>query len=101
MKENAGQRLPDFTKAEAEQVKGSFDFIGLNHYTSAYVKDSCNGPMPGLRDYNADMFATVTSSFPFSLPLLLTGQCLKIAPSKPNKCLILLQFHEMRHTVAR
>lgn len=62
MKENAGQRLPSFTRVEAEQMKGSFDFIGLNHYTSAYVKDSSNGPMPGLRDFTADMFAMITIS---------------------------------------
>jgi len=65
MKENAGQRLPSFTKIEAEKVKGSFDFIGLNHYTSAYVKDTSNGPIPRLRDYTTDMFATITGSVLF------------------------------------
>lgn len=32
MKKNAGKRLPAFTKLESELVKGSIDFIGLNHY---------------------------------------------------------------------
>lgn len=32
-----GDRLPKFTEEESELVKGSFDFIGVNHYTSNYV----------------------------------------------------------------
>ncbi|KAJ4847712.1 hypothetical protein Tsubulata_039564 [Turnera subulata] len=32
-----GDRLPEFTKAEAKIVKGSFDFIGINYYTSSYA----------------------------------------------------------------
>mmetsp|Transcript_21880 Transcript_21880/g.21058 ORF Transcript_21880/g.21058 Transcript_21880/m.21058 type:complete len:91 (+) Transcript_21880:383-655(+) len=30
-------RLPTFTEEESALVKGSFDFLGLNHYTSKYV----------------------------------------------------------------
>ncbi|XP_020274144.1 beta-glucosidase 22-like isoform X2 [Asparagus officinalis] len=62
MKKNAGQRLPSFTKEESKQVKGSFDFIGLNHYTSAYVKDSPSDQMSDLRDFTADMFSIITVS---------------------------------------
>ncbi|KAG4384794.1 hypothetical protein AAZX31_13G324400 [Glycine max] len=29
-----GRRLPEFSKEEAELVRGSFDFIGLNYYTT-------------------------------------------------------------------
>ncbi|KAL4653165.1 hypothetical protein ACB092_01G283300 [Castanea dentata] len=29
--------LPEFTEAEKDLVKGSFDFIGINYYTSKYV----------------------------------------------------------------
>ncbi|KAG0476515.1 hypothetical protein HPP92_013356 [Vanilla planifolia] len=32
-------RLPIFTEEESNKLKDSFDFIGLNYYTSAYVKD--------------------------------------------------------------
>lgn len=32
-----GNRLPNFTDAEKEMVKGSFDFIGVNHYGAAFV----------------------------------------------------------------
>lgn len=31
-------RLPTFTEEEAAYVKDSYDFIGVNHYTSSYVK---------------------------------------------------------------
>lgn len=34
-----GDRLPKFTKREQKLVKGSIDFMGLNHYTSYYAYD--------------------------------------------------------------
>ncbi|KAJ9158699.1 hypothetical protein P3X46_024260 [Hevea brasiliensis] len=34
-----GKRLPKFSKEESLMVKGSFDFIGLNYYTSKYGFD--------------------------------------------------------------
>jgi len=36
-------RLPTFTQEESEMVKGSYDYIGLNHYTSGYIKDDPDG----------------------------------------------------------
>ncbi|WOK94142.1 beta-glucosidase 12 [Canna indica] len=30
-------RLPKFTKSESEILKGSFDFVGINYYTSLYA----------------------------------------------------------------
>jgi len=33
-----GNRLPNFTEAQSQLLKGSYDFIGINHYTSKYVK---------------------------------------------------------------
>ena len=29
--------LPEFTEVEKDLIKGSFDFIGINYYTSKYV----------------------------------------------------------------
>jgi beta-galactosidase len=40
MKERLGSRLPQFTNAEKELLKGSSDFFGLNHYTTMYAADS-------------------------------------------------------------
>src|SRR3569833_2537432 len=32
-----GGRLPEFTEEESQLVKGSYDFMGLNHYTTKYI----------------------------------------------------------------
>ncbi|KAJ4724163.1 Beta-glucosidase [Melia azedarach] len=37
MRSLVGNRLPKFSKEESELLKGSFDFLGLNYYTSNYV----------------------------------------------------------------
>ncbi|KAF9593426.1 hypothetical protein IFM89_022892 [Coptis chinensis] len=34
-----GRRLPRFSKRQSEMVKGSYDFIGLNYYTTRYAKN--------------------------------------------------------------
>ncbi|XP_039119247.1 beta-glucosidase 22-like isoform X2 [Dioscorea cayenensis subsp. rotundata] len=60
MKKIVGSRLPVFTKSQSEYLKGSFDFIGLNHYTSLFVVDnSAEALAMPIRDYNADMLATL------------------------------------------
>lgn len=38
MRTRVGSRLPKFPPAESLAVKGSFDFIGINHYTTWYAK---------------------------------------------------------------
>ncbi|KAI3982871.1 hypothetical protein MKX01_010354 [Papaver californicum] len=40
MRTRAGNRLPKFSKAEAALVKGSLDFVGINHYTTYYAKNN-------------------------------------------------------------
>ncbi|KAK9266368.1 hypothetical protein L1049_001636 [Liquidambar formosana] len=37
MRAHIRQRLPKFTEEQSMMVKGSFDFIGINYYTSVYV----------------------------------------------------------------
>ncbi|KAH0886412.1 hypothetical protein HID58_062508 [Brassica napus] len=34
-----GGRLPTFTTQQSKMLKGSYDFIGINYYSSAYAKD--------------------------------------------------------------
>ncbi|XP_045820620.1 cyanogenic beta-glucosidase-like [Trifolium pratense] len=45
MRSLVGSRLPKFSKEESEDLKGSFDFLGLNYYSSYYATDA-----PHLRD---------------------------------------------------
>ncbi|XBI19862.1 hypothetical protein VPH35_061286 [Triticum aestivum] len=60
MKKNVGSRLPPFTEVQSELIKGSLDFIGINHYYSLYVNDR---PLEtGVRDYSADMSVSLRGS---------------------------------------
>lgn len=40
MRSRVGNRLPKFSQAEAALVKGSLDFVGINHYTTFITKDN-------------------------------------------------------------
>ena len=37
MKKRVGHKMPQFTEEEKAMLKGSIDFIGLNHYSTKYV----------------------------------------------------------------
>ncbi|XP_020676273.1 beta-glucosidase 2-like [Dendrobium catenatum] len=62
MKVFAGSRLPSFSKSESQQVKGAFDFLGINYYFSLFVTNNFNALNTNLRDFSADMFANFTGS---------------------------------------
>ncbi|XP_065861342.1 beta-glucosidase 11-like isoform X2 [Euphorbia lathyris] len=55
VKRNAGLRLPAFTNEESYGVKGSFDFVGVNHYVSVQIKDNSDSLNWEHRDLVADM----------------------------------------------
>ncbi|KAK2457201.1 beta glucosidase [Trifolium repens] len=57
MKENAGARIPAFTSRESEQVKGSYDFIGIIQYSKFNVSDNSDALKTELRDFGADTAA--------------------------------------------
>ncbi|GLT51250.1 hypothetical protein SLA2020_246710 [Shorea laevis] len=40
MREMVGNRLPNFTKEQSEMIKGSFNILGVNYYTTMYAEDS-------------------------------------------------------------
>ena len=63
MKKIVGSRLPSFTYAESSQVKGSFDFIGVNHYITMYVNNNPSSLNMEDRDVLADMAVQFTSMF--------------------------------------
>ncbi|KAI3749230.1 hypothetical protein L2E82_19837 [Cichorium intybus] len=68
VKKNAGSRIPRFTKLESEKIKGSFDFFGINHYSSVYIKDNSISLERDTRDALADMAATLVYNESESLP---------------------------------
>lgn len=92
MKRIVGSRLPRFTKRQSEMVRGTADFIGINHYTSVYVSDRPNdaaADTTGPRDYNADLSAT----FRFSRDDPATGQFVPInMPSDPQGLQCMLEY---------
>ncbi|KAH9290792.1 hypothetical protein KI387_034909, partial [Taxus chinensis] len=44
MRQMLGRRLPTFSREMSQKMRGSFDFIGLNHYTALYAKDCLFSP---------------------------------------------------------
>ncbi|XVF03228.1 hypothetical protein REPUB_Repub04eG0243400 [Reevesia pubescens] len=64
-----GSRLPRFTKAESSLLKGSLDFVGINHYTTFYAKENkTNAIGVILNDTVADSGA-FTSPFKHGKPI--------------------------------
>ncbi|CAL9017289.1 unnamed protein product [Prunus brigantina] len=41
-----GLKLPRFSAKEKQLLRGSIDFIGVNHYSTLYVKDCIHSPCP-------------------------------------------------------
>ncbi|KAG7657940.1 Glycoside hydrolase superfamily [Arabidopsis suecica] len=69
MKRIVGSRMPVFSEEESEQVKGSSDYIGINHYLAASITNSKLKPsISGNPDFYSDMnvilsfFANFSSS---------------------------------------
>ncbi|XVE59820.1 hypothetical protein DITRI_Ditri05aG0077600 [Diplodiscus trichospermus] len=76
IKKNAGSWVPAFTSLQSKQVKGLFDFIGLNFYFATYVKDRPKSLEMENRDFTADMVVElIHMSAHFTKPrsLLLTS----------------------------
>ncbi|KEH33182.1 putative vicianin beta-glucosidase [Medicago truncatula] len=53
-----GKRLPKFTKFESVIIKNSYDFLGVNYYSTYYAQSK--GPQNKNMDYYSDMQATVS-----------------------------------------
>jgi len=52
MKTLVGNRLPNFTTNDLVMLNGSIDFLGLNHYTSTYVKNGKSNGTGWISDKN-------------------------------------------------
>ncbi|KAL5578908.1 hypothetical protein UlMin_011350 [Ulmus minor] len=62
MQEILGSDLPSFSKDDAEKLKSGLDFIGINHYTSFYIKDCLFSPCePGPGSSKTEGFALRTA----------------------------------------
>ncbi|KAK6242662.1 hypothetical protein SCA6_008051 [Theobroma cacao] len=48
MRSRVGSQLPNFTKSESALLKGSFDFIGINHYTTYYARENATNSLDDL-----------------------------------------------------
>ncbi|EOX95068.1 Beta glucosidase 11 [Theobroma cacao] len=77
MKKIAGSRIPTFTNHESELVRGSFDFLGVIHYSSYYVEDDPGSWELKQRDYNTDLAVKISNvgnaSLTYELPILPWG----------------------------
>lgn len=49
-----GSRLPTFTTEQREKLRSSLDFIGINQYTSFYVKDCMFTPCNSIDSFLGD-----------------------------------------------
>lgn len=54
MRSRVGNRLPKFSPSEAALVKGSLDFVGINHYTTFYARDNSTNLLGALHSAIAD-----------------------------------------------
>eukprot|EP01018_Ginkgo_biloba_P033152 Gb_04453 [translate_table: standard] len=61
MRSLVGARLPKFSKVQSRLLKGSFDFVGLNYYTSRYAAHNPIPPNPLETDYSQDSRVNLTT----------------------------------------
>ncbi|KAJ6804219.1 beta-glucosidase 12-like [Iris pallida] len=59
MRALVGDRLPKFTEQQSKSIKGSFDFVGLNYYSTSYVYSL---PIANTvnKSYNTDSYTNQT-----------------------------------------
>ncbi|CAI0474060.1 unnamed protein product [Linum tenue] len=57
-----GSRLPTFTQQESDMLKNTYDFIGLNYYTTYYSKNNTNVDPLHLR-FGSDSHAITTRTY--------------------------------------
>jgi beta-glucosidase len=61
MRRNAGSRLPTFTSEESARVRGSFDFVVINHYGVLDVEADPSQLKQTLRVYWSDAAAKLVT----------------------------------------
>lgn len=48
-------RLPEFTQEEVEYIRGTFDYLGFNHYTTRLVSDAAVRPHSAVVSFSNDL----------------------------------------------
>lgn len=89
-----GSRLPSFTEEQSQKIRGSLDFIGVNHYYTMYCFDVPRKSAPMSRDYFQDMsigMAVERDGFPISNRTSLNG-----LPVVPQSMQAVLEYIEER-----
>ncbi|RWW17681.1 hypothetical protein GW17_00018378 [Ensete ventricosum] len=61
MREFVGSRLPSFEPEESKMLRGSFDFIGLNHYVAVFLEAATDAPVESGGEYYIDMSVRIAS----------------------------------------
>ncbi|KAL7240657.1 hypothetical protein ACSBR2_006329 [Camellia fascicularis] len=64
-----GSRLPKFTKVESALLKGSLDFVGINHYTTYYANENSSNILPILLNDSLADSGAVTLPFKYGQPI--------------------------------
>ncbi|KAJ0980652.1 hypothetical protein J5N97_008907 [Dioscorea zingiberensis] len=72
MRNSAGTKLPEFSVNQSKEVKGSFDFIGLNYYAVLYVRNDPNNQDLNQRDFKGDMGAELRGAVDESADSMIT-----------------------------
>ncbi|KAH9328276.1 hypothetical protein KI387_000384, partial [Taxus chinensis] len=62
MRSLVGARLPRFTRQQSKDLKGSFDFLGYNYYTTQFAINNANPINPHNTSYSLDVRANLTST---------------------------------------
>jgi beta-glucosidase len=71
MRARTGTKQPEFSTEEKSLLKGSTDFIGLNHYTSRWITDAPPPYDPETSNYWEDQCMYTYGMYPFRFELQL------------------------------
>lgn len=71
MQNIVGNRLPKFTTEEIKMVKGSIDYVGINHYTTFYAYDHVSKlkALAYQQDQNCGFASKIFTSLFSTMPL--------------------------------
>ncbi|KAK7362435.1 hypothetical protein VNO77_04547 [Canavalia gladiata] len=69
MRSRVGSRLPNFTQSEAALIKGSLDFVGINHYTTYYARNNSTNLIGTLLHDSIADSGTITLPFNGTKPI--------------------------------